>query len=97
MRKALYASAIALFGLTAVSAQAMMVAPLPSLDPGITLVAGGCGAGFHRGPYGGCVRNGGVAVVGAPVAARPVVVGAPRYHYYGGRRCVWRGGVRVCG
>src|SRR5215471_8775071 len=33
--------------------------------------AGGCGAGFHRGPYGGCVANRGAVVV-APVA--PVVV-----------------------
>lgn len=24
----------------------------------ITLVAGGCGVGLHRGPYGYCVRNG---------------------------------------
>ncbi len=27
----------------------------PSSD--IVLVAGGCGRGFHRGPYGGCRRN----------------------------------------
>jgi hypothetical protein len=25
--------------------------------------AGGCGPGFHRGPYGGCRPNGGVVVV----------------------------------
>ena len=31
--------------------------------------AGGCGWGFHRGPYGGCLRNGVV------VAPRAVVVG----------------------
>ena len=24
----------------------------------MTLVAGGCGIGFHRGPYGGCIPNG---------------------------------------
>jgi len=29
--------------------------------PHITLVAGGCGIGFHRGPYGGCRRNMGPA------------------------------------
>jgi hypothetical protein len=75
MRKALIVSALALLGLmAAVSAQA----------------AGGCGGGFHRGPYGGCVRNG--VVVGAPVVAAPVVVGRPVY----GRRCVWRAGVKVC-
>jgi hypothetical protein len=46
--------------------------------------AGGCGRGFHRGPYGGCVRNAGVvvvprAVVVAPraVVRRPVVVVRP--------------------
>jgi hypothetical protein len=53
--------------------------------------AGGCGAGFHRGPYGGCVANRGAVVV-APVApvvvARPVVV-APRACPYG---FVWRNG-----
>jgi hypothetical protein len=36
--------------------------------------AGGCGPGFHRGPYGGCRPNGGVVVVRRP----PVVVVAPR-------------------
>ncbi|UGA47593.1 hypothetical protein HU230_0016800 [Bradyrhizobium quebecense] len=35
--------------------------------------AGGCGPGWHRGPYGGCVRNRGPVVV-APGA----VVVAPR-------------------
>ena len=38
--------------------------------------AGGCGPGFHRGPYGGCRPNGGAVVV-APrvvVAPAPVVV-----------------------
>jgi hypothetical protein len=37
------------------TSQAMPVAPLdqpPSAD--IIRVAGGCGWGFHRGPYGGC-------------------------------------------
>jgi hypothetical protein len=38
--------------------------------------AGGCGPGFHRGPYGGCRPNGGAVVV-APrvvVAPAPIVV-----------------------
>jgi hypothetical protein len=54
--------------------------------------AGGCGPGFHRGPYGGCRPNGGAVVV-APrvvVAPAPVVVVRP------GRVCpigfVWRYG-----
>jgi hypothetical protein len=25
--------------------------------PGVTLVSGGCGIGFHRGPWGGCRPN----------------------------------------
>jgi hypothetical protein len=56
----------------------------------VILVAGGCGVGFHRGPYGYCVPNG-------PVVAPPVVV-APRVcppgYYLGphGRRC-WPVGV----
>jgi hypothetical protein len=38
--------------------------------------AGGCGPGWHRGPYGGCQRN---AVVVAPrVVVPPPVVVAPR-------------------
>lgn len=56
--------------------------------------AGGCGGGFHRGPYGGCRPNG------------PVFVGGPRigvfypgrgYWYgghYWGHRYGWRGGWR---
>jgi hypothetical protein len=36
--------------------------------------AGGCGPGFHRGPYGGCRPNGGVVVVAPGVVERPVVV-----------------------
>jgi len=37
---------------------------------------GGCGPGFHRGPYGGCRPNRGdvVVVPGAVVVERPVVV-----------------------
>jgi hypothetical protein len=61
--------------------------------------AGGCGGGWHRGPYGGCRRN----LVVAPVAVAPVVAVAPsaevimapvgrvcpRHYHLGpqGRRC----------
>ncbi len=93
MRKAFCAYAIALLGVAAIPAQAMPIALLSGADPGITLVAGGCGAGLHRGPYGGCVRN--VGVVGAPVVRGPVVV-APAVRPVYGRRCVWRAGVKVC-
>ena len=58
---------------------------------GAANAAGGCGLGFHRGPYGGCRPNGGVVVV-APrvVVERPIVV-VPRARVcpYG---TVWRYG-----
>jgi hypothetical protein len=39
-------------------AHAMPLAP-PAPAPGadVIAVAGGCGPGWHRGPYGGCLRN----------------------------------------
>jgi hypothetical protein len=57
--KILAASALAIgLGLAAVSAsQAMPVAPLDQSQAAIDntiRVAGGCGPGWHRGPYGGC-------------------------------------------
>ena len=42
--------------------------------PGITLVRDFCGLGFHRGPYGYCMRNGTVPVPPVVVAPSPVVV-----------------------
>jgi hypothetical protein len=48
----------------------------------MTLVRGFCGLGRHRGPYGGCVRNGAVVappVIVAPRYAPPPVVVTPRY------------------
>jgi hypothetical protein len=71
---------------------------IPMASPEVVLVRGFCGLGFHRGPYGYCVRNGvpygyvPPVVVGPVVVAPPVMV-APRvacpypYHYspgYGG-------------
>jgi hypothetical protein len=57
---------------------------------GAANAAGGCGPGFHRGPYGGCRANGVVVVAPPVVVERPVVV-VPR-----GRVCpygfVWRYG-----
>ncbi len=55
--KIVAASAFAIgFGLLAMSAsQAMPVAPLDqSVSTDTIRVAGGCGIGWHRGPYGGC-------------------------------------------
>ena len=31
--------------------------PLAPLGADVIEVAGGCGPGWHRGPYGGCLRN----------------------------------------
>jgi hypothetical protein len=55
---------------------------------GAANAAGGCGPGFHRGPYGGCRANG--VVVVAPRVVRPIVV-VPRARVcpYGS---VWRYG-----
>jgi hypothetical protein len=36
--------------------------------------AGGCGIGFHRGPYGGCRPNRGIVLVEPRVVPRPVIV-----------------------
>lgn len=44
--------------MAAASAQAMPVAPINHADLDmVTTVAGGCGKGWHRGPYGGCRKN----------------------------------------
>jgi hypothetical protein len=80
--------------------QAFPIAParIPVVSPEIIPVRGFCGLGFHRGPYGYCVRNGMppgyvAPVVVAPMVVPPPVVVAPRmvcpypYHYdpgYGG-------------
>ena len=59
--------------------------------------AGGCGPGYHRGPYGGCRPNGGAVVV-APrvVVPRVVVAPAPVVVVPRARVCprgfVWRAG-----
>ncbi len=78
---------------------ALPISAAPSADgaAGVTLVAGGCGYGYHRGPYGHCRPNvgpGPVVVVPPPVvvAPRPVVVlprVCPRGFHLGpeGRRC----------
>jgi hypothetical protein len=61
---------------------------------------GGCGIGFHRGPYGGCRPNGAAVVVAPPVVvapavvapavvvAPPIVCGAGSRWHPGFRRCV---------
>jgi hypothetical protein len=81
---------------------AMPLAPLEQAQASLTIpVAGGCGPGFHRGPYGGCRRNGyyggrywGGAVVapGVGVVVAPPVVVAPACR----RVCNAYGCRRVC-
>ena len=39
------------------AANAMPMAPAASAQREIIKIAGGCGPGFHRGPYGGCLQN----------------------------------------
>jgi hypothetical protein len=46
-----------LLGTLTVAASAMPLAPLTPANSDIIAVAGGCGPGWHRGPYGGCLRN----------------------------------------
>jgi hypothetical protein len=74
-------------GMSGGAAHAMPLLPGQSPDSMIVKVAGGCGPGFHRGPYGGCQPNRGPAVVVVPGA----VVVAP-----GGGPCGGMGRHRVC-
>src|ERR1700734_3885618 len=60
LRNILIASAFALIGLSAAApSQAMPFAPADKAPSAFTLTAGGCGAGFHRGPNGGGRPHGG--------------------------------------
>jgi hypothetical protein len=43
--------------MSATIASAMVPAPMAPDSSSIVRVAGGCGPGFHRGPYGGCLQN----------------------------------------
>jgi hypothetical protein len=55
-----------------------LLPPIQAPPPDIIEVAGGCGPGWHRGPYGGCLRN----------YANPAAHACPRgYHIGPGGRC----------
>ncbi|RYB02444.1 GCG_CRPN prefix-to-repeats domain-containing protein [Lichenibacterium ramalinae] len=56
----LAAAAAVIIAALPLSAEAFPVAtaPVAGPDAGVTLVAGGCGPGFHRGPLLGCRPNG---------------------------------------
>jgi hypothetical protein len=83
MRKSILSlSAVAMLAFAASAAQAI---PLSGnvggiSSPEVVLVAGGCGAGFHRGPGGGCIPN-------AAVVVNPYLQGAG-WRFYNG---CWRG------
>jgi len=86
MRKTLAASAVALLGLAAVPASAMpfgSMAGADRADPGVTLVAGGCGPGFHRNYYGRCIPNGYGYGYAAPHVYRYGYYYHPYHRYYG--------------
>ncbi len=62
------------FGMMVTGAHAMPLGPLaPATNSDVIAVAGGCGAGWHRGPYGGCQRN----------YATPAAHACPRGWYLG--------------
>ncbi len=47
-----------LLGAMTAAAHAVPLSPVATgPDRDVIQVAGGCGAGWHRGPYGGCLRN----------------------------------------
>jgi hypothetical protein len=71
--KKLIAAAFVL-GTTIGSAGAMpLMPPTPAQDTDVIQIAGGCGLGWHRGPYGGCRRN----------YANPAAHACPRGWYLG--------------
>lgn len=78
MIRTVFAAALAL-GAIVSSARAMPLAPFAAQANGdVIAVAGGCGAGWHRGPYGGCLRN----------FANPAAHACPRgYHIGPGGGC----------
>jgi hypothetical protein len=68
-----------LLGTVASAAHAMPLAPVDTTpNANVIRVAGGCGEGWHRGPYGGCLRN----------YANPAAHACPRgYHIGPGGGC----------
>jgi hypothetical protein len=71
--KTILASTLFAAALLAGNAMAMPLAPLAPAPAEVIEVAGGCGPGWHRGPYGGCRRN----------YAQPWLHACPRGWYLG--------------
>lgn len=71
MSKTLKLAAVAaLISAAPLTAEAFPLAPAPAAaDAGLTLVSGGCGPGFHRGPFMGCRPN---RMVVRPMYRRPI-------------------------
>jgi hypothetical protein len=79
-------------------ATAFSISPVARPKPDVMLIAGGCGIGYHRGPYGGCLPNVGYPAVGYGGVYRGGVYRGGVYRggvYHGGayRGGVYRGGV----
>ena len=70
--RTLLATAVGL-AMIAGAAQALPLAPVASAQTDVIRVAGGCGPGWHRGPYGGCLRN----------FANPAAHACPRGYHIG--------------
>lgn len=91
MRKMLFVlslgAALSASSLTAEAMPADLDAGAAAKTPAITLVSGGCGIGFHRGPFGGCRPNGWYGYGG--FYGRPYY-GWWRGGWYGGWRRGWR-------
>jgi hypothetical protein len=88
--------AIAVSLVCVAAAQSMPLASLEQTQTSLTIpVAGGCGAGFHRGANGRCYRNAAVVAPGVAVTAPGVVV-APRVAPHCRRVCNQDGCRRVC-
>lgn len=70
-------------------ANAAPMAPVaPATQGDVIQVAGGCGPGMHRGPYGGCRVNRGRVVVVPPRIVRPARRCPPGMFWRHGR--CWR-------
>lgn len=80
--KRFFAAAAFVTALAGISAaNAMPLAPSAPANADVIQVAGGCGPGFHRGPMGGCRRNGGPIVRRCPPGFRMGPYGGCRRFY----------------
>ncbi len=81
------------FLIIALTTAAALTAVVPTAD-----AAGGCGIGFHRGPYGGCRPNARGPVVVVPGGPRAGIFYPGRGYWDGNRYWVhrerWHGGWR---